>query len=87
MPKYFTKTKHCGCIVTVTSIGIKKENNKVFHLICGHKHIKICEKCEQDKINGVDILYDMWEDEITDGYGNDGWIECSYYIYKNECFK
>ena len=80
MPKHFMKTKSCGCVVKVTSVGIKKENNKVLYLICGHTHIKICEKCNQDEINSVDTLYDMSDDYITDGSGNDGWIECSYDI-------
>jgi hypothetical protein len=82
MPKHFMKTKICGCVVKTTSVGIKKENNTILYLIGGHNHIKICEKCNQYKNNGIDILYDMWDDDITDGSGNDGWIECSYYICK-----
>ncbi len=71
MPKHFMKTKSSGCVVKVTSVGIKKENNKVLYQICGYTHIKICEKCNQDEINGIDVLYDMWDDDITDGSGND----------------
>ena len=82
MPKHFMKTKSCGCVVKATSVGIKKENNTVLYLIGGHNHIKICEKCNQYKNNGIDILYDMWDDDITDGSGNDRWIECSYCMRK-----
>ena len=71
MPKHFMKTKHCGCVIKVTSVGIKKENNKVLYLISNHTRIKNCEKCK----NEVDVLYDIWDDDITDGSGNDGWIE------------
>ncbi len=68
MPKHFMKTQSCGCIVTATSVGCKKENNKVLYLIGGHTHIKICEKCTQNE-----IIYDDDDDDTTDG--NDGWIE------------
>ena len=83
MPKHFMKTKSCGCVVKTTSVGIKKENNKVFYLIGGHKHIKVCEKCVKDEKNGIDTLYTICDDDITDGSENDGWIEYSYYIDKN----
>ena len=46
MAKLFMKTKSCGCVVKVTSVGIKKENDKDLYLIGGHRHIKICEKCK-----------------------------------------
>ena len=80
MPKHFMKTNNCGCVVKATSVGIKKENNTVLYLIGGHTHINMCETCKQDEINEIDTLYNMWKnDNITDGSGNDGWIECSYY--------
>ena len=89
MPKHFMKTKSCGCVIKVTSVGIKKENNKDLYLIGGHRHIKICENCKQDEINGVDTLYNISDDDITDGSGNDGWIEYSYDVCKTafEMFK
>lgn len=86
MPKHFMKTKSCGCVVKATSVGIKKENNTVLYLIGGHKHINMCETCKQDEINGVDILYDICDDDITDGSGNDRWIECSNYIRNKTAF-
>jgi len=89
MPKHFMKTKSCGCVIKVTSVGIKKENNKDLYLIGGHRHIKICENCKQDEINGIDTLYNISDDDITDGSGNDGWIEYSYDVCKTafEMFK
>lgn len=80
MPKHFTKTKNCGCVVKATSVGVKKEYNTVLYLIGGHKHINMCETCKQDELNEIDTLYNMWKNgNITDGTGNDGWIESSYY--------
>lgn len=81
MPKHFMKTKNCGCVVKATSVGTKKENNTIFYIICGHKHINMCETCKQDEINEIDTLHDMWmNDNITDGSKNNGWEECSYYV-------
>ena len=81
MAKLFMKTKSCGCVVTATTVGIKKENNTLLYLIGGHKHINMCEMCKQDEENEIDTLYDMWKnDNITDGIGNDGWEEYSYHV-------
>ena len=83
MPKHFMKTKSCGCIVKATSVGIKRVDNKVLYMLGGYAHIEICEKCNEHEVNDIDTLYDMWtNDNITDGSGNDGWEECSYYIRK-----
>jgi len=76
MPKQFIKTKSCGCVVRAISVGIKSVDNKVLYMIGGHDHIKICKKCNEPEVNGVDTLYNMWtNDNITDGSGNDGWME------------
>lgn len=76
MPKLFSKTKRCGCVVTAMVCGIKNtEKGKIYLLGC-HEHIKICSKCELDEENQVDTLYGMWHDDnTTDDLGNGGWIE------------
>jgi hypothetical protein len=72
MPRIFLKTIKCGCIVKSISIGKNKNN---MHMIGGHKHYNICEKCKK-KEKVEDTLYEMFEnDNFTDGLGNDGWNE------------
>lgn len=76
MPKYFSKTKSCGCVVSAISCGSRIVDNKILYMIGGHTHIKICQSCSEHEENGVDTLYDMWmNNNITDGSGNDGWME------------
>lgn len=78
------KTRSCGCVVKTTSVGIKRENNKVLYLLGGHQHLEICEKCSEEEKNDIDTLHDMWKnDSYTDDSGNDGWEECSYDTGKN----
>lgn len=76
MPKHFMKTTNCGCTLITTTVGTRKENNTVLYLIGNHKHINICETCNQNRLNGIDICGDICDDDVTDGSGNDGWVEC-----------
>lgn len=83
MPKYFSKTLSCGCVVQSIVTGIKSVDTKVLYMMGGHDHIKMCKICNEYKVNGIDTLFDLWlNDNITDGSGNDGWIKESYYIPK-----
>jgi hypothetical protein len=75
MPKHFLKTLECGCIVKTSSVGVHRVNETKMYLIGGHKHIKICEKCQQENEEG-DILHDMWMyDNKTDDFEYAGWKE------------
>lgn len=76
MPKKFIKTRECGCIVLTTSCGTKPTENGKMYLICGHKHITICDNCQQEENNGDDTLHDMWlNDNITNDSGYGGWVQ------------
>jgi hypothetical protein len=75
MPKHFLKTIECGCIVKTSSVGVHRVNKTKMYLIGGHKHIKICEKC-QTKNEESDMLHDMWMyDNKTDDFEHAGWKE------------
>jgi hypothetical protein len=79
MTKHFMKTKSCGCVVYTSVVGIKRINDKIYYMLGGHDHIKICEKCNEQEVNDIDTLHDMWmNDNMTDGTENDKWKECSY---------
>jgi hypothetical protein len=77
MPKHFLKTLECGCIVKTSSVGVHRvnETKMYLYLIGGHKHIKICEKCQKENEED-DILHDMWMyDNKTDDFEYAGWKE------------
>ena len=75
MPKHFLKTLECGCIVKTSSVGVHRVNETKMYLIGGHKHIKICEKCQTENEES-DILHDMWMyDNKTDDFEYAGWKE------------
>jgi hypothetical protein len=85
MPKHFLKTLECGCIVKTTSCGVHIINKQKMYLIGGHRHIKICEKCQEENEEG-DILHDMWMyDNKTDDFEYAGWKETTYSDNQNLC--
>lgn len=68
MPRFFYKTKECGCIIKTIDCG--KNADKI--LIGGHTHYSICNKCQIEENKGHDTLHDMW---LNDNVVTDEWSE------------
>jgi hypothetical protein len=76
MLKIFIKKRECGCIVRTFTGGTKTTDKGKMYVICGHMHLTICKKCQQDEENDHDTLYDMWmNDNITNDNEYAGWKE------------
>lgn len=77
MPRHFTKTKVCGCVVKTILCGIEtKEDGKEMYLLGGHTHLTICSDCEKYEECEEDTLHDMWtNDNVTDNFGYAEWKE------------
>lgn len=77
MPRIFSKSKECGCVVKTILCGIQDTPNGKMYLLGSHDHIVICSNCQKYEQDGDnDSLHDMWmNDNMTNEFGYGGWKE------------